>query len=822
MGEIGVFAFAVLALLIVIPLGIAAVVFLIVPTAKGIAWIVRQILRFIGAEIGDLLRLIGAVITSIVLVPITLVNVLFGRWSSAAHYGRAIESEGKAIGGCVYRMFIGHPARLLCLTPLTEGIEQRVPQAMAAAPGPDRPARRVGQFEGYTIVGSLPGGGSGSKLYIADPSPQKLAGFARNGQIGVGRVVIKSFSLSDGSTLPQIVRENRAIPAAKRLGLILEHELHEDRFFYVTRYVPGESLGIATQRLHAVCGGDGLTGVHLAEVVDYAADVVRTLQHYHAGGLWHKDVKPDNIIVASGQAHLVDFGLVTPLRSSMTLTTHGTEYFRDPEMVRMALRGVKVHEVDGARFDIYAAGAVLFSMIENSFPAHGGLSQISRRCPEVLRWIVRRAMTDYDKRYESAAAMLADLETVLAAPDPFALKPVDLPSVRSGDDSRVALPPSQPASGPDITETAAGRVGPAVPPPSPQGGVDPLAGGFFQSIGRKVDDTVNAAGFSRTSGSSVPPSPESQHPKLRVTGWWTGKYTIDSHGAAAAGAAVDNTRDPVAHAMHAASEKVRMAGVTAAEQLGKARDAARNARDQARVRLAHRDPAGVNKGVGAAFVIFWLVTFGLIAAMFAGGAGLGLWSSGRRVQPVTESERPLVVPVLVAANESDVSGAEPPVAKTDRAAKRSRAGSKPAATKGQATFTPAEPLGSVVVLKESMTFDAPAQASADEQLKALEVIGFTLRGSTPRIPETEAELKSQTELVAGLKTALGMEPFGSEAAAAAGRTWLKDHEDLNMIVWIGRNDSGEPQAWIVPRAGLSAGVIKHAAETMERAGTRKP
>jgi serine/threonine protein kinase len=83
----------------------------------------------------------------------------------------------------------------------------------------------------------------------------------------------------------------------------------------------------------------------------------------------------------------------------MTLTTHGTEYFRDPELVRMALKGVKVHEVDGTKFDIFAAGAVLYSMIENSFPAHGVLSQITKRCPEALRWIVRRAMTDYDKRY---------------------------------------------------------------------------------------------------------------------------------------------------------------------------------------------------------------------------------------------------------------------------------------------------------------------------------------------------------------------------------------------------------------------------------------
>ena len=123
-----------------------------------------------------------------------------------------------------------------------------------------------------------------------------------------------------------------------------------------------------------------------------------------AAGLWHKDVKPDNIIVHDDRAHLVDLGLVTPMRSAMTLTTHGTEYFRDPEMVRLALKGVKVHQVDGAKFDIYAVGAVLYSIIENSFPAHGGLSQVSKRCPESLRWVIRRSMTDYDKRYTLGAA----------------------------------------------------------------------------------------------------------------------------------------------------------------------------------------------------------------------------------------------------------------------------------------------------------------------------------------------------------------------------------------------------------------------------------
>src|SRR5262249_50087123 len=146
-------------------------------------------------------------------------------WSAAAHFGRAMKAETITAGHSLYRIAIGHPAHLLGLGTVVEGLENRIPEVVAAAPGPDRPSGgRVGQFDGYRIVGSLPGGGSGSKLYVAVPNAQKLAAFARQGETDIKEVVIKAFSLRDGSSLPQIVRENRALDAAKRLGLILEHE----------------------------------------------------------------------------------------------------------------------------------------------------------------------------------------------------------------------------------------------------------------------------------------------------------------------------------------------------------------------------------------------------------------------------------------------------------------------------------------------------------------------------------------------------------------------------------------------------------------------
>ncbi len=370
---------------------------------------------------------------------------------------------------------------------------------MAAAPTRDKPSKkRVGMFDGYKIIGSLKGGGSGGKLYIAEPDEVKRAVFAKRKLGEIDQVVIKVFSLNDGSSLPQIVRESRALDAARQLGLVLEHEMSPERFYYVMRYVPGESLSVVTQRMHTMSPTGGLGNEEMGKAMGYMRDLLVALDTYHNAELWHKDVKPDNIIVdgreSHAHAHLVDFGLVTPMRSAMTLTTHGTEYFRDPELVRQALRGVKVHQIDGSKFDVYAAGAVLYSMIENSFPAHGGLSQITKRCPEALRWIVRRAMAEYDRRYPSAAAMLADLYVVMEASDPFAIKPIDLPSVAQGD-----------AAAEDLIDSI----------PSPE-----------------WDDSVQPD-FARRVGSPVPPRVNPNAPKggrvgrpSTVTDFWSGRYTI--------------------------------------------------------------------------------------------------------------------------------------------------------------------------------------------------------------------------------------------------------------------------------------------------------
>jgi serine/threonine protein kinase len=469
-------------------------------------WIVGGALTLALHTVRDALRIASSIITCFFLIARITVSVILGRWSAAKHHGQRLETEIVRGFRSLYQATLGNLIEffdrpvagqpVVAIKPDLEddrsapqvhgampqlsgrNLRKQVQQQARAehrakhqslhTPGPDSPSKGNG-FEGYQVVGSLPTGGSGAKIYVANPTEQKRKALARAGNPTDGQVVIKCFTLDEGSNLSQIVRESRALESAKKLGMVLEHGLDERRYFYVMPYVPGENMSLVGQRMHAAAGSAGLNTKQHKRVMAYMADLLAVLDRFHKGGLWHKDVKPDNIIVRDDRAYLVDLGLVTPLASAMTLTTHGTEYFRDPELVRQALRGAKVHEVDGARFDLYGAGAVLYSLLEDSFPAHGSLSTINKRCPEPVKWIVRRSMADLGSRYANAREMLADIRAVQAAEDPFAMKPADLPSMGGRAPELTLLPPPpvptyQP--GPKTAAYAAASIH-KMPPPVP-------------------------------------------------------------------------------------------------------------------------------------------------------------------------------------------------------------------------------------------------------------------------------------------------------------------------------------------------------------------
>ncbi|MCP4757992.1 MAG: hypothetical protein GY876_00835 [Planctomycetes bacterium] len=397
---------------------------LLMPTVRAVFKAIALLGQVVLELIRDLFAATWHIIVSILVLPAIIGALLFGRWESASRMARGLGSRfrrvGRRIGGLVTR------------TAPAAGMVRRTPNQ----PQKRKSRRSEGRFPGWKLVGSLQAGGSGAELHIAEPD------------IGAPpdappRVVIKCFDVADGSPLGHMIRESRALDGAKKLGLVIEHDHDESRFWYVMPFIPGVHLADAVKSIHTTSGP--LDTTLISNAVVWARDLLSILHEYHNAGFWHKDVKPENIIINDTGAHLVDLGLVTPLQSAMTLTTHGTEYFRDPELVRQALRGAKVSEVDGARFDIYSAGAVLYYMVEGTFPAHGNLSRFDREHGDAVRWVVRRAMADYHQRYANAAEMLADVAHLASATDPRAVRPADLPSF-TGEPSEIPAPPAPPVA----------------------------------------------------------------------------------------------------------------------------------------------------------------------------------------------------------------------------------------------------------------------------------------------------------------------------------------------------------------------------------------
>ncbi|MFA6044433.1 MAG: hypothetical protein WC718_05565 [Phycisphaerales bacterium] len=707
----------------------------LVPLFKGIGLLIRHVFAFIGGMVMDSARFVGSVVLAVLYVPLVLANLVIGRFSASGHYGRALQHELSSAGLCLYRVALSHPLRLVGLHGLVEGVERRLPEVMANAPTREAPGGRGGKFEGYSIVGSLAAGGSGAKLYIAQPSAAKFAAFQRDGIDHVGQVVIKTFSLKDGSSLPQIVRESRSLDAAKKLGLILDHELTADRFYYVMRYVPGEPLGMMTKRLHASSGPGGLSPVAMHSGLGYVSDLVSTLSVYHRGGLWHKDVKPDNVIVdASGRAHLVDFGLVSSLRSAMTLTTHGTEYFRDPEMVRLALKGVKVHEVDGTRFDIYGAGAVLFSLIEDSFPAHGGLSQVTKRCPEAVKWIIRRAMADYDKRYESAAAMLADLDVVRMAPDPFAVRPIDLPSMKVG---------------------AAAGAGPGTPPPIPTFAA--AVGALGASIGGAIKGAMDTAA-ARASANG---------PNIRVTHWWTGRAEVVPPVDVRMGA----TPVPLAPQQPRRS---------AAEQLASARarlDGAKTRLEKRRGnwRFCGTSQKPINGGVGVAVAI-------MVACLVA--------ANTVHVKKSRQAARQIAVSTPAASVGVSRGGATVVSVATDESAAFE-------SNDHNTQAWPRVDARVLVINDVLQPWSGTSDTTLRGVSKGLSRVGITALGNA--LPADEGDTlemsgdDSDVDLIASARLALGQRPADSPDAPKVMQAWLAAHDDdVDSVVWIASQGKNQP------------------------------
>lgn len=116
-------------------------------------------------------------------------------------------------------------------------------------------------------------------------------------------------------------------------------------------FIAGEDLYNRVQRLGALSEG---------EVVGYLRQIGSALSVVHKNGLVHRDVKPNNIMITqSGEAILIDFGIVGEISSTTMNTEIGTYAFAPPEQF---LRGTGRKPT----LDIYSLAASCYYAVTGS------------------------------------------------------------------------------------------------------------------------------------------------------------------------------------------------------------------------------------------------------------------------------------------------------------------------------------------------------------------------------------------------------------------------------------------------------------------------
>ncbi len=279
----------------------------------------------------------------------------------------------------------------------------------------------------YHILHKLGGGGMGVVYSARDTVLDR----------SVALKFLTAEALRDKLSLDRFLREARAAAALNHPNICTVHEIGENAEghpFIVMEFLEGETLkNLITGR-----------ALGTERLLDIAAQVADALEHAHARGIIHRDVKPANIFVTrSGQAKVLDFGLAklsailgispdtepssstnrsTPIHDE-TLTTPGTSMGTIAYMSPEQARG----EILDPRSDLFSFGSVLYEMSTGSQPFRGPTSAVifnaifnhtpepasslNMEIPEAVDSIICKTLEkDRDLRYQSAAELRADLK----------------------------------------------------------------------------------------------------------------------------------------------------------------------------------------------------------------------------------------------------------------------------------------------------------------------------------------------------------------------------------------------------------------------------
>ena len=276
------------------------------------------------------------------------------------------------------------------------------------------------KLDGLYEVKELIGSGGMANVY-------KAVMLGCNGPVPAGTVVAVKVLRQEYTHYPELVRrfknESKAISLLNHPNIVKVYDVsvNDQLQYIVMEYVDGMTL-----REYLNERGGKLTS---RETVHFISQILKALEHAHANGVVHRDIKPQNIMLLdNGQLRMMDFGIARISRAENQLLsgkTMGSVHYISPEQA-------KGDETD-CTSDIYSVGVMMYEMLSGQLPFDAedavevaikqisdqpkSLHEIAPQVPAALVEITEKAMAKLPQnRYASAREMLDALDTYVQNP----------------------------------------------------------------------------------------------------------------------------------------------------------------------------------------------------------------------------------------------------------------------------------------------------------------------------------------------------------------------------------------------------------------------
>ncbi len=285
-----------------------------------------------------------------------------------------------------------------------------------------------------------------------------MAEVRKGNDIRLGRVVavkrLRTDLASDSTFQARFRREAQSSASLNHPSIVAVYDTGEEMStdgsevaqpYIVMEYVAGRTLRDIIREGRKILPERAL---------EITAGVLSALDYSHRAGIIHRDIKPGNVMLTpSGSIKVMDFGIaraISDASSAMTQTAAvvGTAQYLSPEQAR--------GETVDSRSDVYSTGCLLYELLTGR-PPFVGESPVSvayqhvreqaqppsslddELTPEIDAIVMKSLAKRVEDRYQSAAAMKADIDRCLAG------KPVQAPIIPT-DDSTSFLPHDTPPS----------------------------------------------------------------------------------------------------------------------------------------------------------------------------------------------------------------------------------------------------------------------------------------------------------------------------------------------------------------------------------------